>query len=106
MKLATLLVLVPFVTAAVLAVVRSWRNGAWINGGAAVLEFLLACTLPWQVGSSGPMLFVDGFSAHLALLTAFVALTTSWFSLAYIPVELARRRLDRRRIRIYHVCYQ
>ena len=59
-----------------------------------------------EVGATGPLLLVDGLAAHLALLTAFVAMTTSWFSLAYVPAEIAARRLDRRRLRLYHVAYQ
>ena len=106
MKVATFLILLPFLTAAVLALVPSWRQGGRINAGSAMLQFLLACALPWRVGASGPMLLVDQLAAHLVLLTAFVAMTTSWFSLAYVPVEIARRRLDRRRLRTYHVAYQ
>ena len=106
MKVATFLVLLPFFTAVVLALVPSWRLGGRINAGSATLQFLLACALPWRLGASGPMLLVDGLAAHLVLLTAFVAMTTSWFSLAYVRVEIARRRLDRRRLRTYHVAYQ
>ena len=84
----------------------SWRTATWINAGAATLVFLIACALPWQVGTVGSMLLIDPLAAHLALLTAFVAMTTAWYSLGYVPVEIARRRLDRRRVRIYHVSYQ
>ncbi len=106
MKLAALLVLVPFVSAAILAVIPSWRTGMWVNAASSVLAFVLACALPWQVGRSGALLLLDPLAAHFALLTAFVAMTTSWYSLAYVPVEIARRRLNRRRVRVYHVAYQ
>jgi hydrogenase-4 component F len=104
--LAGLVALVPFLAAGVLALVPSWRAGAWINCAASALTFALACTLPWSVGYAGPLLLVDPLAAHIALLTAFVGMTTSWFSLGYVRVELAARRLDRRRLRLYHAMYQ
>ncbi len=106
LEVAGLVALVPFVAAGVIAFVPSWRIGGWINCGASTLVFLLACALPWCVGSTGSLLRVDGLAAHVALLTAFVACTTSWFSLGYIQLELASRRLDRSRLRLYHAMYQ
>ena len=96
----------PFAAAIVLAVVPSWRTGAWINFVACCVCFLLASLLPFQLGIASDWLLVDGLSAHMALLTAFVAMTTGWFSLTYIRGEIARRRLDRRRLRLYHAMYQ
>ena len=49
---------------------------------------------------------MDTLAAHIALLTAFVGLTTSWFSVDYVPGEIAARRLNRRRLRLYHAMYQ
>jgi hydrogenase-4 component F len=95
-----------FLAAAVLALVPSWRVGAWINVAASCLCFLAACWLPWLVGTGGPLLLVDRLAAHLALLTAFVAMTTSWFSLSYVNAEIAAQRIDRRRLRLYHAMYQ
>jgi hydrogenase-4 component F len=95
-----------FVAAALLALVPSWRVGVWINVAASCLCFLAVCWLPWQVGTSGPLLLVDRLAAHLALLTAFVAMTASWFSLTYVRAEIAARRIDRRRLRLYHAMYQ
>ncbi len=96
----------PFAAAAVLAMVPSWRAGAWINFLACGLCFLLAASLPFQVGIRSDWVLVDRLSAHMALLTAFVAMTTAWFSLTYIRGEIARRRLDRRKLRLYHAMYQ
>jgi hydrogenase-4 component F len=95
-----------FLAAVVLALVPAWLIGAWINVAASCLCFLLACWLPWLVGTSGPLLLVDRLAAHLALLTAFIAMTTSWFSLTYVRAEIAARRLDQRQVRLYHAMYQ
>jgi hydrogenase-4 component F len=105
-SLAGAIVLLPFVAAAVLAMLPSWRMAAWVNGGASTLGFLLACALPWQVGQAGALLLVDRAAAHFAILTAFVAMTTAWFSLTYIRGEILGRRIDRRRLRLYHVMFQ
>ena len=104
--IASFCVLVPFAAAAAIAFVPSWRIGGWINCGASTLSFLFACALPASVGRSGQLLLLDGLGAHVTLLTTFVAWTTSWFSLGYVRVEFARRRLDGRRLRLYHAMYQ
>lgn len=95
-----------FAAAIVLGCVPSWRAGAWINVAGSTICFLLAVRLPWQVGTAGPLVLVDRLSAHVALLTAFIGMTTSWFSLTYVRAEIAARRLDRRRLRLYHAMYQ
>lgn len=99
-------ILVPFLGAIALALVPSWRQGAWINAGVSTLGFLTACALPWQVGHVGPMLLVDRLAVHFVVLTAFVAMTTAWFSLTYIRAEILARRIDRRRLRLYHAMFQ
>lgn len=99
-------VLVPFLGAIALALVPSWRQGAWINAGVSTVGFLVACALPWQIGHAGPLLLVDRLAVHFALLTAFVAMTTAWFSLTYIRAEILARRIDRRRLRLYHAMFQ
>ena len=90
-------VALPFVTAAVLASVAPWRIGAWISAGSASLQFLVACLLVSRT---------DAAETHLVMLTAFVAMTTSWFGRRDIAAALAARSLGRRRARLYHVGYQ
>ena len=88
LTLPNLVVALPFGTAVVLACVPSWRAGVWINAVVSSLVFVLACLLPWR--SSGTL------STHLALLTAFVAMTASWLGWRDIRAALAARRLNRR----------
>ncbi len=102
---AGLVALVPILVAAGLGFVRAPRLGAWINIAGAAAALLLACALPWQMGA-GTLLLVDRLSAHMAILTAFVGLTSAWFSRSYIAVELEAGRLDPPRVRQYHALFQ
>jgi hydrogenase-4 component F len=88
----------PFGSAVLLACIGSWRAGVWINAAATTLAFILTCLLPWQFRTVLP--------AHLALLSAFVAMTTSWFGWRDVRAALAARRLDRRGTRHHHVAFQ
>ena len=103
---AGLVPLCAFTAALVLGLVPSWRAGAWINVAASTLGFLLAARLPWEIGTVGPLLLLDRLSAHMVVLTSFVAMTTSWFSLTYVREEVASRRIDGPRLRLYHAMYQ
>ena len=101
-----LVLIAPALTAAVLASVPSWRLGVWINCAGSAATFLAALLLPWQVGRPTAFLLIDPLGVYLSVLTAFVGMTTSWFSVGYVRVEIARRRLDRKRLRLYHAMYQ
>jgi hydrogenase-4 component F len=49
---------------------------------------------------------IDPFNAFLAVLTAFVALTTAVYSRPYMRVETRRRELPDASLRLYHAMYQ
>jgi hydrogenase-4 component F len=102
---AGLVALVPLLAAVVLALLRDARMAAWVNIAASVAAFALACRLPWLM-QAGPLLLVDGLSAHVAILTGFVGATTAIFSRTYVAVEQQEGRLDRRRLRQYHALFQ
>jgi formate hydrogenlyase subunit 3/multisubunit Na+/H+ antiporter MnhD subunit len=95
--LPTIVVALPFLSAAVLAVTGSWRIGAWINGGSAGLQFVVACALTYRVGGS---------ATNFVLLAAFVAMTTSWSGQRDIAAALAAGSLSPWRVRLYHVGFQ
>ena len=95
--LPLIVVALPFVSAMVLALVASWRIGAWINAGSASLQFVVAFALARRTGVA---------EAHLVLLTSLVAMTVSWSGRRDIARLLAARSLNRRRVRFYHVGYQ
>jgi hydrogenase-4 component F len=98
LTLPVIVVALPFAAAVSLACIGSWRAGVGINTAATTLVFILACLLPWQLHTALPAL--------LALLTAFVAMTTSWFGWRDVRAALAARRLDRRSTRHHHVAFQ
>ncbi|MFL5334842.1 MAG: hydrogenase 4 subunit F, partial [Geminicoccaceae bacterium] len=102
MTIPDLLVLLPFGAAVVLAFAPSWRVAAYLNAAVASVAFLLACTLPWHVGPGAGLLLVDALAAHWALLSAFVMMTASWFSLFHVPDEAAWRG----RARLFPAAYQ
>ncbi len=98
LALPILVVLLPFVSAAVLGAVPSWRIGSAINAASAGLLFLLTCFLPGAASTA--------LQAQLALLTGFVAMTTAWFAVRHVRAALDARRTGRRRVRIQHVAFQ
>ena len=65
--LAFAVVALPFLAAGALALTGSWGVGGLINAACATLLFLLSCWLPWDV------------QGNLVRLTAFIAMTTSWY---------------------------
>jgi hydrogenase-4 component F len=99
-----LVALVPLLTGAAVAFVPSCAIAAWLVIGGSTAAFALACGLPWEQ-TAGQLLLVDPLSAHMALLTSFVGMTTAWFSRDYIAVEAAAGRLDAWRLRQYHALY-
>ena len=95
----------PLAGALIAAMVRDSRFGAWVAIAAAAGGFAAACLLPWEIGSS-LFLLVDATSAHLAMLTAFVGLTTTIFSRRYIARSIEIGQLDQARAQRYHVLLQ
>jgi hydrogenase-4 component F len=86
-------VALPFASALALALIASWRMGAWINAGSASLQFIAAGVLVWQVETA---------EARLAALTAFIAMVTSWSGRRDVAAALAEGSLSRRRARLHH----
>ncbi len=101
---AGLVALLPLLTGVAVAFVPSGALAAWLVIGGSTAAFVMACALPWQFGA-GQLLLVDPLSAHMALLTSFVGMTTAWFSRGYIAVEAAAGRLDGARLRQYHALF-
>jgi hydrogenase-4 component F len=89
-----IVVVLPFASALVLALIASWRIGGWVNAGSASLQFIATGVLMWQA---------DTAASRVALLTTFVAMTTSWLDRRDTAAALAERLLSRRRARLYHV---
>lgn len=101
-----LLLLIPLLAAAVLAVVRNYQTASRINVGASALTFAAAVWLAISPVPSGELIVTDALSTVFVLLTTFVGLTTSVFSASYIGQELHSGRLKPSFARYYPTLFQ
>ena len=102
----------PLAGGAALALIGHRPRAAEVNAAFSSLTFAAAAVLVARVIESGPLvalgeqLFVDSLNVFLVALTAFVAMTTSFFSRPYMRVERAHRRVSGPGMRLYHSMYQ
>jgi hydrogenase-4 component F len=101
-----LILAIPAIAAAVLAVTPSYRLSARINSAAALATLAAALSLFLQRPPVGLYLQVDDLSVVFIALNAFVGFTTSLFSGGYIAHEIEIGRLTQVRLRFYHAMYQ
>jgi hydrogenase-4 component F len=101
-----LVLAIPFVAAAVLAVLSGYRLTAVLNILASALTFVVSLTLFIQRPEPGRFLFVDDLNVVFLALTTLIGLTTSVFSATYISHELETGRLTPIYVRFYHAMYQ
>ncbi len=97
---------VPLAAAGVLAVLPNWRVASWLNVLASLATFATSLLLFENRPEPTRLLFIDDFNVYLVALTAFVGLTTSLFSAAYIARETEAERLSATHLRFYHSMYQ
>ncbi|WP_024510821.1 hydrogenase 4 subunit F [Bradyrhizobium sp. ARR65] len=100
------ILLIPAVSAAILALMPDYRLSAAINVVAAVFTFLTALSLFVVEPVSGQYLLVDDLNKVFIVLNTFVGFTTSVFSASYISHEIAIGRLTPAFVRFYHAMYQ
>jgi len=106
MSLAALVVLLPLAAAALLGLIPSMRLAAWANFAMAALTFAAALALAWIAPAPSGAWLTDGLALHMAVLTAFIGMTSAGYSVAYIGAELAAGRMERSGARTYHVMFQ
>ena len=97
---------IPAVTAAVLALLPSYWVAARLNVLATFVTLIAAVLLLFDRPPPGGYLFVDDLNNAFIVLTTFVAFTTSVFSASYIAHELEIGRLTPNHLRFYHAMYQ
>jgi hydrogenase-4 component F len=102
----TAVLLIPAVTAVLLAVIPGYQLTARLNVLAALLTFLAALALLFERPQPGQYLLVDDLNNVFIILTTFVGFTTSVFSASYIAHELEAGRLTPTFLRFYHAMYQ
>jgi len=98
--------LIPALSACLLAALPGYRLTARLNVLAAFLTFATAVSLFVVEPKSGPYLLVDDLNKVFIVLTTFVSFTTSAFSASYIGHEIEIGRLKPGYVRFYHAMYQ
>ncbi|HUB50041.1 MAG TPA: hydrogenase 4 subunit F [Acetobacteraceae bacterium] len=101
-----LVLLIPLIAAALLAVIPNYRISARLNVLASLLSFLAAIALLPHRPSPNQYLLIDDLNIVFILLNTFVGFTTSMFSASYIAHELETGRLTPRYLRFYHAMFQ
>jgi hydrogenase-4 component F len=102
----TAVLVIPLAAAALLAALPGYWLSARLNAAAALMTFLSALWLLVERPQPGPYLLVDDLNNVFIVLTTFVGLTTSVFSVSYIGHELEIGRLTPAYLRFYHAMYQ
>src|ERR1041384_7445240 len=98
--------LIPALSACVLAALPGYRISARLNVAAAFMTCATAVSLFVVEPTSGSYLLVDDLNKVFIVLTTFVAFTTSVFSASYIGHEIEIGRLTPGYVRFYHAMYQ
>src|SRR5271169_4500466 len=104
---ATIVILaVPLATAALLAVLPSYRLSAAINVASAFITFLASVSLLAAAPQPNAYILVDELNVVFIVLNTFVGFTASVFSATYIAHEIETGRLTPVHLRFYHAMYQ
>ncbi len=98
--------LIPAVSAVLLAILPGYKLTARLNVLAALATFLTSVSFFFVQPASGPYLLVDDLNKVFIVLTTFVSFTTAVFSASYIGHEIEIGRLTPRFVRFYHAMYQ
>ncbi len=97
---------IPVVASALLALVPRHTTAGQLNALASGLTFAASLTLFAERPETGHFIIVDDFNIYLVALTAFVSFTTSLFSAGYIRHEVETGRVKTANLRLYHSMYQ
>ncbi len=100
------ILIIPALSAALLALLPDDRTTARLNVLATLLTLVSAAGLLAERPLPGPFLIVDDLNVVFIVLSTFVGFTTSVFSGSYIAHELAIGRLTPTYLRFYHAMYQ
>jgi len=101
-----LVLAVPLVAAAVLALQPDYKISAGINVAATLASFLAALSLLVWRPQVGSYLMIDDLNVVFIVLNTFVGFTASVFSASYISHELDSGKLTKGYLRFYHAMYQ
>jgi hydrogenase-4 component F len=102
----TLVLVIPAIAAALLAILPGYRLSARLNMLASFLTLLSALSLFAWHAAPGTFFLVDDLNIVFIVLNTLVGFTTSVFSASYIGHELETGRLTPTYLRFYHAMYQ
>ena len=102
----SMVLVIPAVTAVVLAILPGYWLSARLNILATLLTLLAATSLFFVRPQSGSYVLIDDLNIVFIVLTTLVAFTTSVFSASYIAHEIEIGRLTPVYLRFYHAMYQ
>jgi hydrogenase-4 component F len=102
----TLVLVIPALSAAILAVLPGYIASSRLNVIASLLTLVAALSLIWKRPDAGLILHVDDLNIVFIVLNTFVGFTTSVFSASYIGHEIETGRLTPAYLRFYHAMYQ
>lgn len=100
------IIAIPFVSAAVLALLPGYRLPAVLNVIASLMAFLAALNLLNTGASVDGYLIVDAMNTIFVILITFVGFTTAAYSASYIGHEIDTGRITAATVRFYHPLYQ
>jgi len=106
------LMVVPLTASLILALVGDRKAAPEINIFGSAITFLASLALGLKVYRHGSFMagdsffFVDAFNIYLAVLTAFVSMTTAIFSRRYMRFERNHGRVGHVGMRFYHSMFQ
>ncbi|MGE0222133.1 MAG: hydrogenase 4 subunit F [Acetobacteraceae bacterium] len=98
--------LVPLLSAGLLAAVPAYRPSAALNVAASLGALGCALALLLDRPSAAPYLLVDDLNVVFIILNTFVGFTTSVFSASYIAHEVDTGRITPGHLRFYHAMFQ
>src|SRR5437762_12310568 len=101
-----LVLLIPLISAGVLALITSYRWSSRLNLVASLLTLGAALLLFVHRPAPGPLTQIDDLNIVFVVLNTFVTFTTSIFSASYIEHELETGRLTPVYLRFYHAMFQ
>ena len=103
---AVLVLALPAATAALLALLPSYRLSAALNVASALVTFAASVSLFFAAPAPNAYLLVDDLNVVFIALNALVGFTASVFSAAYIAHEIDVGKLTANHLRFYHAMYQ
>ncbi len=105
--------IIPLISAILLGIIGRQRVCSWFNIIASAGTFIASVFMAYSVLETGNPIggklgqfYVDEFNVYLIVLTAFIGLSTSFFSRPYMMHEEKIGKVTQNRMRLYHSSYQ